>query len=289
MGQAVVLAGILAALSPRMARIMDAIRGDNPRMHAAFIYAPGAALAVVGAAVGLAASALGWALGGWAPGWAFLALPPFLGWVGARVARRLAPAAWLRATALVTEIDGMYAGIEAPDEARRVYLDWLAGDRPELLRALRHGWRGLRAWATGAWLLGVLGALAGWSDDPAAAARVIAVSGASTLFLGFLPSRMAAGDPAWLDAALGVRPGRVAGARAVATFLYAQGALLPPAAALAVRQGSAFLAPLLAGELLAALGAALGALAAMRWRERGAWVYGPAALVVWAAVTGGLA
>ena len=45
-------------------------------MQAALIYSPGAALAIVGIAVYMAAAGLSGALQGWTPGLAFLVAPP---------------------------------------------------------------------------------------------------------------------------------------------------------------------------------------------------------------------
>lgn len=285
-GFAVHLGGVWAARSEGLAKVLDAVRGANPRMQAALIYAPGVAVAAVGLAVAFAASGVGAALGGWAPGWAFLGLPPLLGLAGWVVAGPLAERTYVRATALLTEIDGMYAGKEDPEESRSVYLEWVARGRPELLRALRQGWRRLRTWPMGAWGLGGLGALAGWSkaaDAPATAAAVVL---AAVLLLGVLPTRLADGDPPWLDRWLGVPAARVGAARAAVAFLYAQGAVIPAAAALAVRHGREALLPLVLAEALGLLGAVAGAGLAARWRGRAAWLYGPGALVVWAVVAG---
>ena len=287
-GYAVHLGALWAALSPGLSGLLEAIRGANPRMQAALIYAPGVALAAVGTAVGMAASGLAGALGGWTPGWAFLALPPLVGAAAWAAVPALADRYYVRATAILTEIDAQWAGAEEAEEASRVYLDWLAGaDRPELLRALRHGWRRLRSWPLGGWGIGALAALAGWSDDPEGAARAMALAGAGALLMTAIPTRMAEGDPPWLDRALGISPARVAGARAGVAWLYAQGAILPPLLTLGLRQGGAAAALLLAvGEGLALLGAAGGAAAAMRLRGRGVWVYGPLALLTWATVVG---
>lgn len=284
------LGGVWAAYSPGLARLLDALRGANPRMQAALIYAPAAVLGVGGTAVALAASGLRAALEGWGPGWAFLALPPVIGLAGLALARPLADAWYVRATALLAEIDGQWAGVENIQEQTSVYLEWVArGDR-ELTRALRQGWRRLRSWASGGWLLGVLGALAGWTGSPDAPDRVLMVAGGAVLLLGALPVRLAEGDPGWLDQSLGVSPTRVGRARALTAWLYAQGAVLPAFAALALRHGlGAALRPLLAVEALAALGALLGALAARHQGPRGAWLYLPAAVLLWALVINTLA
>ena len=284
-GFTVHLAAVWAAYSPGLARVLDAIRGDNPRLQAALIYAPGAVLGVVGLAVALASAGLQLALGGWTPGWVLLALPPLLGAVGWAMAAPLGRAWYVRATALLAEIDGLYAvadGETAAEEARHVYLDWLARGRPEMLRTLRAGWRAHRGWAMGAWGLGLVGLSAAWNADPVALDRTLVVSGAAVALMGALPGRLSSGDPAWLDQALGVEPFAVFRARAAATFLYAQGAILPPSLALVVRHGLAALPVFLALQLVAAAAGGAGALTAWRWRARAPYVYGSVALVGWA-------
>ncbi len=279
------LGGVWAAYSPGLAAVLDALRGANPRMQAALIYAPAVVLGVGGLASALAAAGLRAGLMGWAPGWAFLALPPVIGVVGLALARPLADVWYVRATALLAEIDGQWAGVENIAEQRTVYLEWAARGSRELTRALRQGWRRLRSWASGAWLLGGVGALAGWTASPDAADRVMVVGCGAVLLLGALPVRLAEGDPEWLDQALVVPRGPVSRARAAAAWLYAQGAVIPAIAALALRHGLAAAArPFLALELLAAVGAGLGALAARHQGPRGAWFYLPAAVLLWALV-----
>lgn len=285
-GFAVHLGGVRAARSEGLAALLDLLRGTNPRMQAALIYAPGVAVAAVGTAVAFAASGLGAALGGWSPGWWFLGLPPLLGGVGWLAARPLAERSYVRATALLTEIDGMYAGREDPEESRRVYLEWSARRSPELRRVLRQGWRRLRLWPMGAWGLGLLGGLAGWSKASDAPDTAVAVALAAVLLLGSLPAHLAEGDPPWLDCWLGVSPARVGAARAVAAWLYSLGAIVPTAAALALRHGAEALWRLAAVVVIGAVAAVVGASLASRWRRRAVWSYGPAALVVWWIVVG---
>lgn len=283
LGYAVNLGGVWAARSPRFQVVLDLIRGHNPRSQAAFIYAPAVALGLGGLAVGFAAAGVRAALEGWAPGWAFLGLPPALGAVGLWLSGPLADRNYVLATWLLAEVEGTYAAVEKAEDTRAVYLEWAARDR-ETRRALRQGWRRLRSFATGGWLLGAVGLLAGWSDEPAALARVIQVAGGAVVLLGALPARLADGDPEWLDLWLGVGRARVARGRAVATLLYQQGVVLLPVLALLLRQGlGPALTALVTLEALAVLSAALGAALASRWRGRAIWSYGPLALILWAA------
>lgn len=280
------LGAVEAAESPRLRGLLELLRGDNPRLQAALIYAPGVVLAVGGLAVGLAAGGLSAGLQGHAPGWLFLGLPYLLGGLGAALALPLAARSWTRASRLLAEVDAAWAGQEEPEEERRVYLEWLARGRPELLRALRQGWRVRRTWATGAWGLGLVGAFAGWSSQPEAPAVVLAVAGAAALLILALPARLAEGDPPWLDRALGLRAPAVGLARAQVAALYAQGALLPPLLALLVRQGGRALLPALLLEALTLGLAPLSALLAARLGARAAWAWLPLSLLAWAAFAG---
>jgi len=99
-----------------------------------------------------------------------------------------------------------------------------------------------------------------------------------------VPCRLAQGDPAWLDDALGVKALRQLAVRALVGALYAQGVIIPALLALLVRQGSAVLRPFLWLELLAVVASALAALAAHRLRGRGVWLYAPVAVLVWAGI-----
>ena len=215
-------------------------------------------------------------------------MPAAAGAAGWLAARPLADRYYVRATALLSEIDAAWAGVESEEDAQRVYLDWLAEGRPELLRALRQGWRRLRTWPSGAWLLGVVCAFAGWSSAPEAPLEALTITSGGALLIAAVPVKMAEGDPVWLDQALAVSPWRVAAARGSVALLYAQGVILPPAAALLIRHGSSAASVMLLAELAAVIGAAGAALAAKSLRGRGVWVYGPAAVLLWAATVGRL-
>ena len=100
--------------------------------------------------------------------------------------------------------------------------------------------------------------------------------------MGVLPARMVAGDPPWLDRALGVDLVAVARARAFVAWFYAQGIVLPLALAALLRLG--WLPALCAAvglEILALLLALAGAWVARRWPQEGAWIYGPVGMILW--------
>lgn len=283
-GFAVHLGAVWAGLSPVLARLLDALRGDNPRMQAALIYAPGAALLLVAISVVFSSAGLSYALSGRMDGWAFLAIPPALGLAGWFVAGPLAERYYVRATALLTEVDGLVSGVSSAEEDRLVYLEWLARGRPELLRQLRQGWRSYRTRALGGWGLGLLGVLGAWSAEPGLTGRMLTVVGGCVLFFALLPPQLAGGDPKWLDDALGTKPTQVDWARFLVAFLYAQGAVIPPLAAGLVRHGTAIVPPLLMVEVVGALAIFASAKLARRLGTRASWWVGPAALVAWAAM-----
>jgi hypothetical protein len=111
-------------------------------------------------------------------------------------------------------------------------------------------------------------------------------SGAACL-IAAIPTRLAEGDPPWLDESLGVRRVSVALARAWVAWLYAQGVIVPAALALLVRHGAFDAIRILPVEGLVALCALGAAAAASMWRGRGVWVYAPFALLLVASAYGG--
>jgi hypothetical protein len=178
------------------------------------------------------------------------------------------------------EVQAAYAAADAPDEERRVYGEGIAERlrdplRREVVRVLRHGWRGHRGWLSLSWVGGLFIAAAGWSDDPAAAITTVAVGGAVVAGIAALGPRLRALDPPWLELSLPGRP--VVGAHVVAMVIWLQGPLVLGVLALAVRQGSAAIMPFLQLQGLVLLLAALGARLPMSG-------YVPAAVLGWAVV-----
>ncbi len=272
------LGGVWAAYSPALESVLDALRGDNPRMQAALIYAPGVALLLVGGGVEFGSMGLAAWLKGWTPGLFWLVIPLALGVLAWTTVGSLSRRFYVRASLLLAEVDGAWARAEEAEQAGAVYLQRWAEGRPELLRALRNGWRAQRIYATGSWALGALLVVIGWNDPGAAAfwgaGAVVWVTGIS--------SQLAVGDPQWLDDALGVSPRAVWGARSVVAFSYAMGVVAPVAAMLLVRHGSAGLIVSLGLMGLSVAGAWCGAGVAHLWRRQAQWAYGAIALVAWA-------
>ncbi len=203
-GAAVNLAAPLAARTPALQGTLDAIRGMNPREHAALLYAPGFALGLAGLAVILSVQGAGAWISGREGAW-LLVVPHVVG-VAALVGSRPLASAVDRLPTLLGEIEAAWAPYADPEESRRVYLEWMAERAPavlgrEMLKDLRHGWRRLRTGISGAWLLGVLTAWAFAAGEPTIGAQLGAVALAIT---GGLAVLLAVRDPVWLDEAVPV-------------------------------------------------------------------------------------
>lgn len=252
-------------LNPRFNSVLDAIRGVNPRLQAALLYAPGTALGIAGFGILGGAKGLATTLhGSFSP---LLLAPWILGGVGLVLGRRNAESA-ARLPALLGEIDAAYAFADAPDEAHRVYLEWAVRFAPRrlqvhLLRELRHIWRGQRAWATGAFGLAILAGFAGWAGQTWVAMGLVAVIGA-------LGVRLTASDPAWVAASLGIPATRVQAARVLAVGAAAAPIALAAGVGAVLQRGGAGLI-----ELAALLGTcALFAFAGVKAGR----AYGPIAI-----------
>ena len=200
-GYGVHLGAVWAAMSPGLAPTLDAIRGQNPREQAAFIYAPGVALGIMGVAIIFASGATRLVIEGQANyvGWMFL--PLVLGIIGWLVAEKLATKYLVRAGMVLADIDAHWGMLEEGDEERSVYLDWLAKDNPHRLRLLRNSWR-LQRWVTIVlWVLGTVTGLMVMVGSTSLAFGTCAV--ASVLFTGF-PTRLWSAEPRWLQWSLGI-------------------------------------------------------------------------------------
>lgn len=262
LGLGINLGAARLARSPAWAGLLDVVRGSNPREQAPFLYAPGLAVTLAAASVLGATEALrSWIAGG-VP-WGF-ALPLLAGGGGLGLAFWRAPdLAGL--PAVLGEIDARWAGVESEEDARRVYLEWVADRAPaawreELRKALRHGWRGHRSLVLGAWGAGAFAAAVVLAEGPG---RTGLAAVAAMALTGLLGPRLKATDPPLLDL-LYRRPG-VGRARALAVALWILPAgLLPLCAGRELRGlGLALLAALLVPVLAARLGLRAYGLAAM--------------------------
>ena len=283
LGAVATLGAVDAARSPRWQPVLQAVRGNNTAAQAAFIYAPGLALAVGGVAVALGVQGLG-ALED--PSlFAWLLVPVVLA-VGVLVPLpRLARATWYGASAVVAEIDARYAALEDPEERLAVFGDWLVRWVPAsigryLLLDLRCGWRVRRAWVNAAWAVGLLSLVAGWSDASGAMGQATTALTGGLLLLGVLGVLLDREEPAFLRATLPRPAGIAALARGLALFFWLQPAVWVPTLALSWRHGLAAGQQLLAvseGVVLVAVALALST--RLLQRRAVAW-YGSAAVAV---------
>ncbi|HND34708.1 MAG TPA: hypothetical protein PLA94_32115, partial [Myxococcota bacterium] len=253
--------------SPAWAGVLDAVRGVNPRMQAALLYAPGVALIGAGLPVGLGAAGVEMWLEGDARGLLWL-IPPYLVgffgfWMAWRGRGELAAIA-----AVLGEVEAAWAQVEDPAEQRRVYLDWLVPRLPARLRVpvlkdLRQGWRSFRATLSGSWFLAAFAGLSGWSDGSGTRTLLIGAVGAA--LVGGLGLRMAAADPPWLEAWLPIPRLDRLFARGLVLFAWAQPVVLVPALTTGLRGESIFLALELRTLLVALLGLACSGRGWTRW------------------------
>jgi hypothetical protein len=279
------LGAVWAARNPSLAGLLDLVRGSSPPMQAALIWAPGLAIGACGAALVGATAGVEAALLGDPVSAAALSLPFLLAIGGWLLVPALARRTWYQATTVLAEVDAAWAAVEDPEAARRVYLEWALrwtppDLRPHLLRSLRQGWRARRSWVTGAWGLGFLAAVAGWTAAPEASTRALLVASSSVALLAALAIRMETGDPPWLGRALGLRGAPVVTARFLVVLAYLQGAVLPAVAAVWLRRGSEAFALLGWLEALSVLAAGLASSLSLLGKR--AWfAYPPTALALW--------
>jgi hypothetical protein len=178
---AVHLLAIEVAESPRWAGLLDAVRGQNPRPQAAFLYAPGVVLLGCGMLVGQASFAVPKVVGGDLLSAVWLLLPVGVSVLAWQRLPRLAPQSWFKGSAVLAEIDARYAALADREEGLRVYLDWLVRFLPVtigrfVLKDMRHGWRARRGLISGAWFVGLAGFAAGWTQGPLGVERAALVT-----------------------------------------------------------------------------------------------------------------
>lgn len=271
-GVSVNVAAPAVGLDPRWAAVLDAARGPNPRLQAALLYAPGVALVLSGGAALAGAWGVTRAVAGEPAG--LLVAVPLLVAAGLVRFGRAHAGEVSRFPAVLGEIEAAWAGAETEEEARHVYLDWAVrlvppARRADLLRELRHLWRSQRGWVLGAWALAGLAALDAWSGGARAGVVGVAITGVAG-------ARLAAEEPAWLEAWLGLGWGRVVLGRALATWLHLQVVVL--GAAVGLLGGHAL--PMLRAELAAVGLAGVAGVVGVGMRGRAVAAYLPAALVI---------
>ena len=296
-GAAVLLGAIAAAEDPRIAPLLDLLRGNNPRAQAAFLYAPGLVLGLVGLVLSQAAFSVGAAASGDALAIAWVVAPLLLAPVGWLPVPRLARERWFDGTAVLAEIDARYAALEEPEEALRVYLDGLARFLPAkvrvyALRDLRHGWRARRTLITGAWLVGVVGLVAAWTASPDGPTRAALVAVAGCLLVGSVGAALSEDEPEFLRRVLPDGGGARHLARAWVVVLWVQPCVWFGAVGVTVRRGLGEAAAVVGiGVAATCVAAALAVLSTVR-PSHSRVIYAPTAALVGGAmaawISGGL-
>ena len=255
-GYAVNLGSIWVARSERAHDVLDAIRGSNPREQAAFIYAPGFALAVLGVGLALASGGVRAVLEGRSEFGVLIGGPFLFGLLGFWLARQLVDRELVRGVMILAEVDARWKQVSDDEELEQtVYLEWLAVGRPELLRALRQGWRNHRLFPNLGWGCGILSALSVVGGQVQAAWLLASIG---FVGMGTLPFRLAQGDPKWLDRALGVSDRKTQWARTLVTMLYSAGIFLPLVLAYVVSASDFTILPVVGLLLLGGLCSFLG-------------------------------
>lgn len=281
------LVAVDAARSPALAPLLEALRGQNPRELAAFLYAPGAVVLAVAGGLWAASAGVSGVLRGDPLAVVWIVALPAAGLAVAVTLPALGRRAWFRAGTLLSDIDAQHAALAARDEAAalHVYLDWAvrffpAAWRRAALHDLRHGWRGRRLWLSGAWLAGLAAAGVGWTEDPAGPGRAVVVATLGVATVASVVFAMVRDEPDFLRWWLPPGPAPREIVRAIVVLMWSA-----PTLALAAVVAAFFGGMPAAGSVLGfglAAGAALAALAvaASKAGRAGPWLYLPAAAAV---------
>ena len=273
---------VLAAQDPALEGWLDLVRGANPREQAAFLWAPGVALALSALPAGLAMEGVRRFAEGSPAALVALVLPMVVAlWARSRLCTWAAHS-WYAASSILTDIDARYAEIEQEEDASAVYMDWAIRGLPSAVRRyalkdLRHGWRGRRSWLTATWGVAVLCALALWRRGGMDTGEGAMLLLGGAWMLGSVGVVMERDEPGFLRAWLPEdRRPRVM-ARACAVGLWLQPLVWLPVAAGLVRHGAEAAAWLVLWAGVAALAVSLVSGRASLGRERGLWAYVPLA------------
>jgi hypothetical protein len=236
------LSAVGVAASPRWAPLLDMIRGSNPREQAAFIYAPGVVLMGLGGLVAVVSWGVVAVWQGDFLGVFGLSLPFAIGGLFLWRVPAAARAGWYRATAVLADIDARYGVLVEAAEERTVYMDWSlrflpAGIRIWALKDMRYGWRSRRPWLALTWLVGLLGALSGWTHHPGGPLRVLVMMALGCALCATIATLMAKDEPQELKTWLG--DGGVLGllGRWMVLAVWLQGAVWPGVGVVLIRAG----------------------------------------------------
>ena len=286
---AVHLLAIEAAESPSWADLLDLVRGKNPRQQAAFLYAPGVVLLLCGVLIGQGAYAIPTILAGETVNFVWLLLPFAVSSFAWLRISRLAPGSWFKGSAVLAEIDARYAALADQEEGLRVYLDWMVRYLPApvalfALKDMRHGWRARRGLISGAWLVGVAGFAAGWTEGPVGVERAALVSIGGVWLCAAVGVLLERDEPDFLRVWLppGGTPRWVA--RALVLALWVQPCVWLAGLSVGLRQGIGSAQTVLGFGIGCAILAIPTAIACSRLGQRGLAVYAPVAVVAAALV-----
>jgi hypothetical protein len=228
--------------SPSWGNILDLIRGANPRAQAAFIYAPGVILMLLGFFAAGVSYGVPMLWSGKLLGIPWLVLPFLAGilalWRIPGPARRN----WYQASAVIADIDARYGALQDQEEVLRVYMDWAVRFLPPssqrwALKDLRHGWRARRGWISATWLIGLAGLVSGWTASGEGAERVLTVIGLGIAAVGFVAVVLARDEPAYLERWLGNGGGVASLSRMFVIVMWLQVAIWPGVFAVCIRSG----------------------------------------------------
>ena len=286
---AVHLLAIEVAESPAWEGLLDLVRGNNPRPQAAFLYAPGVVLLLCGLLIGQCAYAIPRVVDGAWLSLLWFALPFVAGAVAWGRLSRLAPGSWFKGSAVLAEIDARYAALADREEGLRVYLDWTVRFLPGpvalfALKDMRHGWRARRGLISGAWLIGLAGFAAGWTEGPVGIERAALVAIGGVWFCASIGVLLERDEPDFLRAWLppGGAPRWLA--RALVLALWVQPCVWLAAFSVGFRQGWGGAISVLAFGVGCTLLAIPTAIGCSRLGQRGLAVYAPVATVAAALV-----
>jgi hypothetical protein len=194
------LLAVEAATAPGWRGVLDAVRGQNPREQAAFLYAPGVVLLVAGGAVALSGEGARMVWTGQWFGWIWLAIPWILAVLCAVRVPNLATLGWWRGGVVLADIDARWAALEGPESANAVYLEWAVRWLPSPLRVyalrdLRRGWRSQRTLILAGWVFGVGASVIALGQDAAAVPRASAIAVAGCFVVGAAALRLLQSEP----------------------------------------------------------------------------------------------
>ena len=272
-GYAVSLGAIFCAKSPSMQPYLDLIRGNNPRVQAAFLYVPGVSLFCIGFSISFSSTALVYLVQtrGGVLMWIFFVSPLVLGLISSILSKNWMKTYYAEGSIVRNDIDAHWNILDRENqegEDRIAYLEFLSKNSPELKRNLRQGWREFRIWAMGTWLLGMFLAFYCYQGEREFALQLALLA---SIFIAGLPTQLQQGDPLWLETQLPLPQKNIHWSRSLVAIFYAQGAIIPLLCVILILQTSVL--PILLIEIATCLSAVVAA--NLPRYKRGFLIYSP--------------